>query len=131
MTTSTPSTNRSTNHVALYWDFENIHASLFESAKTFGRYAEKKRTQQPEIVNIQAVVEYAGSIRNLAINRSYGDWDYMGSLPPRSQSCRPRFDSAIFKGSERQERCGHSTRFGRDRGHLPLPATLPHHCRKC
>ena len=68
-----------TNHIALYWDFENIHASLFESARTFGRYAEKKRTQQPDLVNIQAIVEFARSIGNLAINRAYGDWDYMGS----------------------------------------------------
>ena len=63
--------------VALYWDFENWHASLWE-ARQEGAYSKQDnrfRVQEP-LIDIQAVVELAASFGPLAINRAYCNWQY-------------------------------------------------------
>ena len=63
--------------VALYWDFENLHASLCE-ARQEGAYSKQDnrfRVQEP-LINIQAVVELAASFGPIAINRAYCNWQY-------------------------------------------------------
>ena len=63
--------------VALYWDFENLHASLCE-AKQEGAYSKQDnrfRVQEP-LIDIQAVVELAASFGPIAINRAYCNWQY-------------------------------------------------------
>ena len=63
--------------VALYWDFENLHASLCE-ARQEGAYSKQDnrfRVQEP-LVDIQAVVELAASFGPIAINRAYCNWQY-------------------------------------------------------
>jgi len=63
--------------VALYWDFENLHASLCE-ARQEGAYSKQDnrfRVQEP-LVDIQAVVEFAASFGPIAINRAYCNWQY-------------------------------------------------------
>ena len=63
--------------VALYWDFENLHASLSE-ARQEGAYSKQDnrfRVQEP-LVDIQAVVELAASFGPIAINRAYCNWQY-------------------------------------------------------
>ena len=63
--------------VALYWDFENLHASLAE-ARQEGAYSKQDnrfRVQEP-LIDIQAVVELAASFGPIAINRAYCNWQY-------------------------------------------------------
>lgn len=63
--------------VALYWDFENLHASLCE-ARQEGAYSKQDnrfKVQEP-LMDVQAVVELAASFGPLAINRAYCNWQY-------------------------------------------------------
>jgi hypothetical protein len=65
--------------VALYWDFENLHAGLAEE-KEPGSYARENRFRGPvePLVNVQAVVELAASFGPVAINRAYCNWQFFG-----------------------------------------------------
>lgn len=63
--------------VALYWDFENLHASLCE-ARQEGAYSKQDnrfRVQEP-LIDIPAVLELAASFGPIAINRAYCNWQY-------------------------------------------------------
>ena len=65
--------------IALYWDFENLHASLVE-AKEEGAYAKQDnrfKVQEP-LVDVQAVIALAASLGPIAINRAYCNWQYFG-----------------------------------------------------
>lgn len=65
--------------VALYWDFENLHASLCE-ARQEGAYAKpdnRFKVQEP-LVDVAAVVALAASLGPLAIHRAYCNWQYFG-----------------------------------------------------
>lgn len=64
--------------VALYWDFENLHASLSEE-KEAGSYARENRFKlQEPLVDVQVVVEVAASFGPVAINRAYCNWQFFG-----------------------------------------------------
>ncbi len=65
--------------IALYWDFENLHAALCE-ARLEGSYSKQDnrfKVQEP-LVNVQAVVDLAASLGPVAINRAYCNWQYFG-----------------------------------------------------
>ena len=65
--------------VALYWDFENLHASLVE-AKEEGAYAKQDnrfKVQEP-LVDVSAIMALAASLGPIAINRAYCNWQYFG-----------------------------------------------------
>jgi hypothetical protein len=66
--------------VALYWDFENLHAGLVEDRHGEGAYGKpdnRFKVQEP-LVDVQAVVELAASFGPVAINRAYCNWQYYG-----------------------------------------------------
>ncbi|MFZ3082933.1 NYN domain-containing protein [Rhodoferax ferrireducens] len=66
--------------VALYWDFENLHASLCEARFGEGAYNKpdgRFKAQEP-LVDVQAIVELAASFGPIAINRAYCNWQYFG-----------------------------------------------------
>ncbi len=67
--------------VALYWDFENLHASLYEEVQGEGAYGGKPdnrfKVQEP-LVDVQAIIDMALSFGTLAINRAYCNWQYFG-----------------------------------------------------
>lgn len=75
---------RSRNHdvpsVALYWDFENLHAGLAEAKFGEGFYARPDARFKPQepLVDIAAIVELGASFGPLAINRAYGNWQFFG-----------------------------------------------------
>lgn len=74
--------------VALYWDFENLHASLCE-ARQEGAYSKQDnrfRVQEP-LVDIQAVVELAASFGPIAINRAYCNWQYFSRYRDELLQC--------------------------------------------
>lgn len=66
--------------VAIYWDFENIHAGLVEAKYGEGAYAKQDNRFKPQepLVDVQAVVELAASFGPVAINRAYGNWQFFG-----------------------------------------------------
>ncbi|WP_240538518.1 NYN domain-containing protein [Rhodoferax sp. PAMC 29310] len=66
--------------VALYWDFENLHASLSEARLGEGSYGKpdgRFKLQEP-VVDVAAVVEFALALGPLAINRAYCNWQFFG-----------------------------------------------------
>jgi uncharacterized LabA/DUF88 family protein len=65
--------------VALYWDFENLHAGLCEEREP-GSYRSPDARFKPQdpLVNVQAVVDLAASFGPIAINRAYCNWQFYG-----------------------------------------------------
>lgn len=66
--------------VALYWDFENLHASLSDARHGAGAYNTpdgRFKAQEP-LVDVQAIVELAATFGPVAINRAYCNWQYFG-----------------------------------------------------
>jgi len=69
-----------TQTVALYWDFENLHASLCEERfgeGTYGKPDGRFKPQEP-LVDVQAIVELASSFGPIAVNRAYCNWQFFG-----------------------------------------------------
>ena len=72
--------NEENRSVALYWDFENLHAGLAEAKYGEGAYSKpdnRFKAQEP-LVDIQAVVELCSSFGPIAINRAYCNWQWYG-----------------------------------------------------
>lgn len=65
--------------VALYWDFENLHASLCEQKEpgSYARPDNRFKLQEP-LVDIQAIVDVACSFGSIAIDRAYCNWQFFG-----------------------------------------------------
>lgn len=66
--------------VALYWDFENLHAGLMEEKYGEGAYTKPDTRFKPQepLIDVQALVELGASFGPVAINRAYGNWQYFG-----------------------------------------------------
>lgn len=66
--------------VALYWDFENLHAGLCEARYGEGAYGKPEGRFKPQepLIEVQAVVEMAASFGPIAINRAYCNWQFFG-----------------------------------------------------
>lgn len=64
--------------VAVYWDFENIHASLYDSANGSGGYGriQNRNKQQDLLVDVQALYDFATTYGNVAINKAYCNWQW-------------------------------------------------------
>ncbi|MDB5821307.1 MAG: hypothetical protein JWR21_11 [Herminiimonas sp.] len=60
--------------VALYWDFENLHAGLIDEAQEPGSYAASRFRPQDEIIDVSTIIEFALSVGPLAINRAFANW---------------------------------------------------------
>lgn len=60
--------------VALYWDFENLHASLVDQSSGAGSYQASRYRPQDPLIDIATILEFALSIGPLAINRAFANW---------------------------------------------------------
>jgi NYN domain/OST-HTH/LOTUS domain len=60
--------------VAIYWDFENLHANLVDQAHGQGAYLANRFRPQDEVVDVETIVEYALSLGPIAINRAFANW---------------------------------------------------------
>lgn len=60
--------------VALYWDFENLHASLVDQASGAGTYYASRFRPQDPLIDISTIMEFALSLGPLAINRAFANW---------------------------------------------------------
>jgi hypothetical protein len=83
-----PNDNDDSRSVALYWDFENLHAGLMEAKYGEGAYAKQDNRFKPQepLIDVQALVELGASFGPVAINRAYGNWQFFGRY--RDASCR-------------------------------------------
>ena len=65
--------------VALYWDFENLHAGLVEEVDpgAWARPDNRFKVQEP-LVDIAAVIAVAAALGPIAINRAYCNWQFFG-----------------------------------------------------
>jgi hypothetical protein len=64
--------------VAIYWDFENVHACLMDDLGGQGAYRAAWFRPQEPIVDIDPVVEYAATFGRIAVHRAYCNWQYYG-----------------------------------------------------
>ncbi len=72
--------DHATASVALYWDFENLHAGLAEARFGEGHYAKpdaRFKLQEP-LIDVPAVVEVAAGYGGIAIDRAYCNWQFYG-----------------------------------------------------
>src|SRR5688572_15118717 len=60
------------NKVAVYWDFENLHKSLYKDGEAPARSDFKT---QEVMLDIDAVMEYVKSLGDIVINRAYNHWE--------------------------------------------------------
>jgi hypothetical protein len=64
--------------VAIYWDFENVHACLADELQGEGAYRKARFKPQEPLVNIDPVVEYAATFGRIVVHRAYCNWQYYG-----------------------------------------------------
>lgn len=66
-------------HTAIYWDFENLHASLCEARQegAYSRPDDRFKVQDP-LVDVAAVMALAARFGPVAINRAYCNWQFFG-----------------------------------------------------
>lgn len=64
--------------IALYWDFENIHASLCTLRYGPHWYRDKmnRHSRQPALVDINSIMEFINSVGEVNINKAYGNWSF-------------------------------------------------------
>jgi uncharacterized LabA/DUF88 family protein len=63
--------------VAVYWDFENVHACLLDEAGGENTYRSTARYKpQDVVVDIARVVEYAATLGRVVAHRAYANWQY-------------------------------------------------------
>jgi uncharacterized LabA/DUF88 family protein len=61
-------------NVAVYWDFENMHASLCDIRLGKGWYRNNRFQNQSAILDINPVMDYVATLGNININKAYGNW---------------------------------------------------------
>jgi hypothetical protein len=62
--------------VAIYWDFENVHATLLNQQSGDNAYRNSRNNPQTPIVNLDAILDYAATFGDVIINRAYGNWQW-------------------------------------------------------
>jgi hypothetical protein len=62
--------------VAIYWDFENVHACLVDDADGDGVYRSSRFRVQEPIVDIDPITEYAATFGRVVVHRAYANWQY-------------------------------------------------------
>ncbi len=64
------------NNVAVYWDFENIHISLCSLSKGESWYKNNMFTRQPELIDINRIMEFISGLGEVNINKAYANWSF-------------------------------------------------------
>lgn len=62
--------------VAVYWDFENLHAVLTDQHSGQDFYREHRMSVQAPVVDVSAVLDYAASLGDVIIHRAYANWQF-------------------------------------------------------
>jgi hypothetical protein len=64
--------------VAIYWDFENVHACMVDDAEGDGAYRSTRFKPQEPVVDTDPVMEYAATFGRVVVHRAYANWQYFG-----------------------------------------------------
>jgi hypothetical protein len=72
--------------VAVYWDFENVHASLMDDLARPGAYRAAWFKPQEPLVDIDPVAGYAATFGRIVVHRAYCNWQYYGRYRDELQS---------------------------------------------
>ena len=78
--TVNPNTHEARPFVALYWDFENLHASLSEARLGDGSYSKpdgRFKTQEA-LIDVSVIMALAATFGPVVINRAYCNWQFFG-----------------------------------------------------
>src|SRR6202035_6189056 len=62
--------------VALYWDFENLHAGVLELRYGPDYYATVRNRPQEPLIDIEAIMDFAATYGDVVINRAYNNWQF-------------------------------------------------------
>ena len=62
--------------VAIYWDFENLHAVLTDQENGPDHYRVNRMSVQAPVVDVVPVLDYAASFGDVIIHRAYGNWQF-------------------------------------------------------
>lgn len=73
------SSNTKNNPVAIYWDLENIHASVYDLKHGKGAYNKQHWKRQKECVHISQIYGFAETLGSVVINRAYANWQGFAS----------------------------------------------------
>jgi hypothetical protein len=75
------------HQIAVYWDFENIHAAVLATTEPppAKPYRETFFQPQPKAVSIAAIMEYISSEGTVCLNRAYANWKPMSKYAPSLQ----------------------------------------------
>jgi hypothetical protein len=75
-----------TGSVAIYWDFENIHACLVDEAGGDGYRNAARYKPQEVFVDIERIVRYAASLGTVVVHRAYANWQSFWKYAPNLQA---------------------------------------------
>jgi len=65
--------------VAIYWDFENVHACLIDDEAGEQTYRTTARYRSQEVViDVARIAGYAAGFGRVAVHRAYANWQYFG-----------------------------------------------------
>lgn len=64
--------------VAVYWDFENIHAAVLDAEDGEGTYRKCHFRPQRAVVDLGSVFDCASRYGEVAIHRAYANWQWFG-----------------------------------------------------
>lgn len=68
---------------AVYWDFENIHASLVDQTHGAGHHRQTRFSLQEPLMDVEALMEFFASLGPVAIDRAYGNWQSFSRYRPK------------------------------------------------
>ena len=60
--------------VAIYWDFENVHAALVDEREGERTYTLIRNQRQEKRIDVKAVMDFVASLGDAVINRAYAHW---------------------------------------------------------
>ncbi len=64
-------------HIALYWDFENIHLSIGTARHGQEWYRGNRFGKQEALVEVPAIMDYVAGLGVVNINRAYANWAFL------------------------------------------------------
>jgi uncharacterized LabA/DUF88 family protein len=72
-------------NIAVYWDFENIHASLCTLRFGNNWYKKNRSKIQPQTIEVNLVMEFIAALGPININKAYADWSMFHNYSPDLQ----------------------------------------------
>lgn len=66
-------------HIAVYWDFENIHLSLGHQQLGADVIKAARFQKQSRLTDIPAIMQWVDSLGEVRINRAYANWSFLST----------------------------------------------------